>query len=163
MKELNKYTVYVHTFPNGKKYVGITCSEPIELRWANGKGYYGHKKMREAIEEFGWENVTHQIIESKLTQSEACEMEKQLIQKLKTNDEKYGYNGKPGGNANKAYANVETKSKIIQIKIENSEYSNLKKQAYKHDMNISEFLRWLIEKQRKEDEKNGELQRLRAL
>ena len=34
------------------------------------------------------------------------------------------------------------------------EYENLKNDAHAHRMNISEYLRWLIEKQRKEDGKN---------
>ena len=33
-----------------------------------------------------------------------------------------------------------------------SEYEKLKNDAYAHRMNISEYLRWLIEKHRKEDE-----------
>ena len=33
-----------------------------------------------------------------------------------------------------------------------SEYEKLKNDAYAHRMNISEYLRWLIDKQRKEDE-----------
>lgn len=59
MEELKKYSVYVHTFPNGKKYVGVTCL-PVNARWCNGKGYDNHKKMSEAIKEFGWENVKHE-------------------------------------------------------------------------------------------------------
>ena len=33
-----------------------------------------------------------------------------------------------------------------------SEYEKLKNDAHAHRMNISEYLRWLIDKQRKEDE-----------
>jgi hypothetical protein len=33
-----------------------------------------------------------------------------------------------------------------------SEYEQLKNDAHAHRMNISEYLRWLIDKQRKEDE-----------
>lgn len=29
------YSVYKHTFPNGKVYIGMTGQEP-EKRWANG-------------------------------------------------------------------------------------------------------------------------------
>ena len=35
-----------------------------------------------------------------------------------------------------------------------NEYEKLKNDAHAHRMNISEYLRWLIDKQRKEDE-NG--------
>ena len=38
------------------------------------------------------------------------------------------------------------------FKVKDGEREKLKKQAHKHEKNISEFLRWLIEKQRKEDE-----------
>ena len=43
------------------------------------------------------------------------------------------------------------------------EYRNeVRKMAHKHDMNISQFIRWLIDKQRKEDEGNetDEMRRL---
>ena len=33
-----------------------------------------------------------------------------------------------------------------------NEYEQLKKDAHRHEMNISEYIRWLIDKQRKEDE-----------
>ena len=36
-----------------------------------------------------------------------------------------------------------------------AEYEKLKNDAHAHRMNISEYLRWLIDKQRKEDEING--------
>jgi hypothetical protein len=36
-----------------------------------------------------------------------------------------------------------------------AEYEHLKKDAHEHYMSVSEYIRWLIDKQRKEDEKNG--------
>lgn len=42
----------------------------------------------------------------------------------------------------------------VNFKVKDGEREKLKKQAHKHEKNISEFLRWLIEKQRKEDENN---------
>lgn len=33
------------------------------------------------------------------------------------------------------------------------EYEQLKKDAHRHEMNISEYIRWLIDNQRKEDER----------
>lgn len=32
------YKVYMHRFPNGKVYIGIT-NQPIKNRWRNGEGY----------------------------------------------------------------------------------------------------------------------------
>lgn len=53
----NSYCVYCHTFPNGKRYVGI--SSDCEKRWRNGKGYETQPKMNRAIQKYGWENIKH--------------------------------------------------------------------------------------------------------
>jgi hypothetical protein len=42
----------------------------------------------------------------------------------------------------------------VNFKVKEGEREKLKNDAYAHRMNISEYLRWLIDKQRKEDE-NG--------
>ena len=34
---------------------------------------------------------------------------------------------------------------------QDGEHERIKKDAYRHEMNISEYLRWLIDNQRKED------------
>ena len=40
----------------------------------------------------------------------------------------------------------------VNFKVKEGERERIKKDAYRHEMNISEYLRWLIDKQRKEDE-----------
>ena len=40
----------------------------------------------------------------------------------------------------------------VNFKVKDGEREKLKNDAYAHRMNISEYLRWLIDKQRKEDE-----------
>lgn len=35
---MNSYTVYKHTSPSGKVYIGITKKKP-EYRWNHGRGY----------------------------------------------------------------------------------------------------------------------------
>ena len=40
----------------------------------------------------------------------------------------------------------------INFKVKEGEREKLKNDAHAHRMNISEYLRWLIDKQRKEDE-----------
>lgn len=37
---------------------------------------------------------------------------------------------------------------IVNIKMEKSEKELAKKDAHKHEMNLSEYIRWLIEKER---------------
>lgn len=90
------YTVYEHITPNGKKYIGITGQSP-ESRWQNGKGYRKNEYFYNAIKKYGWENVEHAIIKTNLTKEEAEQMERELIEKFKTNDREHGYNITSGG------------------------------------------------------------------
>ena len=48
------YCVYEHIFPNGKKYIGISCD--AEKRWRNGKGYETQPKIARAINKYGWKD-----------------------------------------------------------------------------------------------------------
>ena len=43
----------------------------------------------------------------------------------------------------------------VNFKVKEGERERIKKDAYRHEKNISEYIRWLIDKQRKEDESNG--------
>lgn len=92
------YIVYMHTCPNGKKYVGITSQAP-ERRWQKGKGYaYGSNPyFYNAIEKYGWENIKHEILFRDLTKEEAEQKEVELIAKHRTIERKYGYNIDLGG------------------------------------------------------------------
>lgn len=88
------YKVYIHIFPNNKKYVGIT-SKPLQERWCDGKGYSGF--VRKAIDKYGWENIKHFVYKQGLTEEQAKLKEKELIAKYKTMDPRYGYNLTSGG------------------------------------------------------------------
>lgn len=70
--------VYKHTFPNGAVYIGKTNMKPEE-RWLNGWGYKTCPLMFNAILQFGWLNVKHEIIADNLTEEEALELESQQI------------------------------------------------------------------------------------
>lgn len=99
---MKKYIVYVHIFPNQKKYFGITSKSP-NGRWEGGTGYSkSHQPiMYNAIKKYGWENVEHKILYSDLTYQEAIQKERELIKRYKTNCHKfgdmYGYNMTDGG------------------------------------------------------------------
>lgn len=90
------WSVYVHITPVNKYYVGITSKEPHE-RWRNGFGYYNQKHFYNAIKKYGWENIDHEVVASNLTEDEAKKFEMLLINKLKSNNKKYGYNITIGG------------------------------------------------------------------
>ena len=90
------YLVYVHTCPNGKRYVGMTRQKPNN-RWRSGQGYLHCVDFYNAVIEFGWRNITHEIIANDLTKEEAESLERQLIKDFKTTDPRYGYNCHSGG------------------------------------------------------------------
>ncbi len=92
------YCIYVHIFPNGKRYVGQTCVDPYK-RWRGGKRYSG--LMRKAIDKYGWDNITHEILYSGLTVDAANKIEMDLIKEFKTTNPKYGYNITKGGDGYK--------------------------------------------------------------
>lgn len=90
------YSVYKHTTPNGKVYIGIT-STSVEKRWNDGKGYARHPYFYNAIKKYGWDNIEHTILFENLTKEEACKKEKELINRYKSNQHDYGYNMTTGG------------------------------------------------------------------
>lgn len=96
MKE--NYKVYIHTFPNGKTYVGITKQEPTR-RWKYGAGYKKNQPfIYNAIQKYGWQNIYHQVLYDGLSKDEAERIEIELISILKSNNRNYGYNLANGGN-----------------------------------------------------------------
>lgn len=90
------YCVYIHTFPNGKRYIGITAQNPLK-RWNGGSGYRNQKLVFSAIIKYGWENIKHEIICDSLNKEAAESKEIELIAYYHTTDPQYGYNILPGG------------------------------------------------------------------
>lgn len=90
------YTVYKHTTPSGKVYIGITGKKP-EKRWNYGNGYRENKHFYRAIRKYGWKNIEHEIVENGLTKQQACDLEIELIAKYDATDPRKGYNISTGG------------------------------------------------------------------
>lgn len=95
---MDSYTVYKHTSPSEKVYIGITRKRP-EQRWDNGNGYKHCPHMAAAVKKYGWENIRHEILATGLTKAEAEAQEIRLIATYKSNDRRYGYNTDAGGSA----------------------------------------------------------------
>lgn len=74
----NCWTVYFHTTPSGKRYIGITSKENAEKRWRDGKGYK-NTRFGKAIEKYGWDKIQHNIVSTDLTEKEAKWLENYLI------------------------------------------------------------------------------------
>lgn len=91
------YTVYMHTCPNGKRYIGLTSKENLQDRFHSGHGYKNNTDFNNAIIEFGWRNISHEVLASGLTSDEAEKIERDMIAFYKSNDPEYGYNSYNGG------------------------------------------------------------------
>ena len=108
------YTVYMHTVPNGKIYIGITKQNPIK-RWLHGKGYQKQEYFYNAILKYGWDNIEHRILFTELSQEEAEQKEIELIKQYRSNQREFGYNIENGGHINKM-----SKETIEKIRIANT-------------------------------------------
>ena len=108
------FTVYKHTAPNGKVYIGITSNDP-KFRWHGGNGYYRNEHFYNAIKKYGWDNITHEIIETDLPKDAACELEIRLITQYNATNPKYGYNGTHGGEHYKPTAEAIEKARKAHI------------------------------------------------
>lgn len=104
------YSVYKHTSPSGKVYIGVTSQIP-EKRWQNGLGYRTQAKFYRAICKYGWESFTHEVLYRDLTYDEATLKEKELILTYRSTDNRYGYNVESGGNLRKEVSQ-ETRHKL---------------------------------------------------
>ena len=91
---MSDYIVYCHTFPNGKRYIGITNTS-TDKRWNNGNGYKTQPKIARAITKYGWQNVVHEVLAVGLDHDKANEMEQYYIAKYDTLNN--GYNATIGG------------------------------------------------------------------
>lgn len=87
----NNYKVYVHVFPDGKRYVGYTCRK-LQARWNGGLGYEHQKLVFSAIVKFGWNNIRHYVLMENLTKDEALLYESAFINSWKTYTKSKGYN-----------------------------------------------------------------------
>ena len=99
---MKTYTVYYHTFPNGKMYFGQTCMD-VEKRWKCGLGYKTQKLMWNSIQKYGLDNIDHRIISIGLDKEEADFQEMFYISAYRTNEIEFGYNLTKGGEGTYGY------------------------------------------------------------
>lgn len=110
-----KYTVYIHKFPNGKVYIGIT-SKNVKRRWCRGSTYSYHKRMYNAIKKYGWDNIEHLVLFDNMCKDEAEKKEKELILHYKSYLLEFGYNRDMGGNVSGKVSD-ESKNKMRMAKL----------------------------------------------
>ena len=98
MTDEKKWKVYCHTNKaNGKKYIGITSASLHKRFGIEGRGYAQSRYFWSAIEKYGWDSFSHDLLFDGLTKEEACAMEKKLIAEYRTRDRSKGYNIRSGG------------------------------------------------------------------
>ncbi len=117
------YTVYKHTSPSGKVYVGIT-SMTVERRWGNnGNAYKNQGVIWKAVCKYGWENINHEIIKSGLSEKEAKDLEISTIAKFKSNDSKYGYNCTIGGDGTCGWKYNSNQRELLMRRLKGNKYA----------------------------------------
>lgn len=111
---MENFLVYVHTTPNNKVYVGLTSRDP-EIRFGNKGTHYSSMYFSNAINKYGWDNITHEYMKGCLTKEEACQLEIELIAFYKSNNNDFGYNISSGGEHGSFKHTEETKQKLKEL------------------------------------------------
>ena len=110
----NQFTLYKHTTPSGKVYIGIT-RQHINKRFQRGHGYKHNKYFTSAIKKYGWENISHEILFESLSENDAKILEKQYIHLYDSTNRNKGYNMTLGGDGTLGHeVTEETRRKISQ-------------------------------------------------
>lgn len=80
-----RYSLYRHTSPSGKVYIGIT-SQPVQNRWNHGRGYMNAEKtpFKSAIIKYGWDSIKHEVLFTNLSEEKAKHLEIELIRHYKS-------------------------------------------------------------------------------
>lgn len=109
---MNDWSVYVHTTPDGKVYVGAT-GKPPSIRWNYGYGYRCSSFFT-AIQKYGWNNISHEVVATGLTVGQAFDLEKELIAQYDSTNPEKGYNRSTGGNGTWGVViSEETRKKLV--------------------------------------------------
>lgn len=95
-----KWTLYRHTSPSGKVYIGIT-SRDVYKRWNKGMGYKPCKLFFRAILKYGWDNIKHEVLFTNLEEDRAKGLEIELIKHYKSLE--ISYNLTNGGDGMLGY------------------------------------------------------------
>lgn len=104
------WCVYKHTLKqDGRVYIGQT--NDIKMRW-KPSAYKHCPSFYEAIQKYGWENFTHEVIYSNLTLDEANVLEEKTI--LEYDSINNGFNRSSGGLNH--LASQETKDKMSRTR-----------------------------------------------
>lgn len=108
------YKIYLHKNKiNGKVYIGQTSEEDINRRFRGGAGYKGSPHFYRAIQEYGWSNFDHLILEENLTSNQADVRERFWIKAFDSTNPIKGYNITNGGKTKPCNIESSNKKEVI--------------------------------------------------
>ena len=139
-KTTNNYCVYIHLFPNGKRYIGLTGRNPKQ-RWKRGRNYRNNPYMTRAVNKYGWDNISHLIVKNGLSKEEAESLEIELIKKYNSTNPSRGYNISNGGECIGKHSES-TKQKISRIKKAQSASTEYRKKLSEAHKGITPPNKW---------------------
>lgn len=129
------WSVYIHTNKtNGKRYIGITSQNP-EKRWLGGHGYDRRLKFGRAIEKYGWDGFEHEVVYNGISEEDAKDIERALISRFSTQDDRYGYNMTSGGDGVCGLKHTDTSRRKMSICKSGSNHPNYNKHHSKSTCN----------------------------
>lgn len=143
---MNIWTIYMYTFPNGKRYIGKT-KRTMAQRKGNSETWEGYKRctlLWKAIQKYGVPNIKETIlIKELMTNERADELEKYYIALYKTNVNRYGsdygYNLTDGGDGVSGikYSEEERQRRVEQMRKNGSNHKG-KPLSEEHKKKLSE-------------------------
>lgn len=132
--ERNKlFYIYIHKSSSSKYYVGITSKNRVQDRWDNGNGYKNCPAFYNAILKYGWKNIEHYVVSSKLSENKAKKLEIHLISFFKACNRSYNITN--GGDGHLGYV----PSKETRIKLGNGRRG--KSISEEHKLKLSKALK----------------------
>lgn len=94
--------IYKYTSPSGKSYIGQTMKKRKEREGNNGSNYKGCSAFYKAIEKYGLENFSYEILEE--CENELLDEKESYYIKLYNTKVPNGYNIREGGNHTQAWS-----------------------------------------------------------
>lgn len=144
---MNNYCIYIHTnLKNGKVYIGKAINP--KTRWGHdGNGYKNCPRFWSAIQHYGWDNFSHEIIKENLSKEQADEEERFFIQYYNATDSTKGYNLTQGGTGGNTHYNwTEGQKQEYQIKCQKENDRRIKETDWLQKLSKAQTERWKKEK-----------------
>ena len=86
------YKVYKHTnLHNGKVYIGITSTSVDKRSGSHGEGYKNNPLFYRAIQKYGWDSFSHEVLLSGVNIKDAAAAEIKFISLYNSTDPGGGF------------------------------------------------------------------------